>query len=257
VDSALPTGAAAALGRYLAAVDAAAPGLVVGLYVTGSLALGDYNPDGSDIDVVAAVATSPDASERSLLAEIHRVNATRIDGPYVPVNALAQPPAEVGPVAFHVDGRFQVGDCHEVSPITWAILARNAIVLRGPAPVELGVRADDEALRAFSRANLEGYWSGWADTIGALIADTDDNDTIEARMVEWGELGVARVHCAATTGTVVSKTAAGEYALRTFGAEWHGLVQLALDTRARDVEVVRVGELRHACAFVRTVASTA
>ncbi len=126
----LTQGAAAAIDRYLEAVDAAVPGLVVGLYVVGSLALGDYDPERSDIDVVVVVAAAPGAEQRALLGEVHRVVATRVDGPYVPRALVANGPEHVGDVAYHVDGRFEFGPCHEVSPVTWAILADSAITAR-------------------------------------------------------------------------------------------------------------------------------
>jgi hypothetical protein len=251
----LPEGAAAAIERYLDAVDAAVPGLVVGLYVCGSLALGDYRPDRSDIDAVVVVSEMPTAPQRALIAEVHRVVATRIDGPYLTANAIAGPPDAVGQVPFHVDGNFEVGECHEVSPITWAILAAQAITVRGEPPTALGVRADAAAVRAFSAANLRGYWLSWARTIVSLIEGTADDDTVEARMLEWGVLGAARVHCAATTGQVISKQDAGAYALDTFGDEWRRVIELALASRAGEIDEVSVGELRRACAFVRQISS--
>ena len=250
----IPIGAAGALQRYLDAVDATVPELIVALYATGSLALGDYHADRSDIDVVVAVAHEPDAKERSLLAEVHRVVATRVDGPYVPADALALPPGAIGPVAFHVDNRFEFGPCHEVSPITWAILAGPAIVVRGPAPSELGVHADVDAVKAFSAANLQRYWRDWAGTIELVIADADPDDRIDASLVEWGVLGAARVLCAARTGEVVSKRASGEWSREQFGPEWHDLLDLAIAARDRDIETVRVSELRRATEFVGAAA---
>jgi hypothetical protein len=41
---------------YLEAVDVQAPGLVEGLYLTGSMAFGDFRPRTSDIDYVAVTA---------------------------------------------------------------------------------------------------------------------------------------------------------------------------------------------------------
>jgi hypothetical protein len=244
----LPNGAAAAIDRYLDAADAAVPGLVVGLHVVGSLALGDYAPERSDIDVVVIVDIEPDAAQRSHFAEIHRVVATRIDGPYLTPAQLALLPAEIGPVPFHVDGHFRIGECHEVSPITWAILADDAITVRGDAPA---VTRDDAAVRAFSAANLAEYWASWARTIEALIAETADDERIEARMLEWGVLGAARVHCAAHTGRVVSKSVAGDYALEQFDGVWHDVITRALKARAGTLDEVRVGDLRAACAFVQ------
>jgi hypothetical protein len=253
----LPNGAAGAIDRYLDAADRAVPGLVVGLYVVGSLALGDYRPERSDIDVVAIVASEPNGAQRSLLAEIHRVVATRVDGPYLTADALRRKPDTIGPVPHHVDGVFEVGDCHEVSPITWAILADGAITVRGDPPTALGVRADVAAVRDFSEQNLRKYWAGWARAISALLEDADDNDTMEARMLEWGVLGASRVHCAATTGRVVSKLDAGTYARDEFGPDWYDVVDLAIASRRGDIDEVQVGALRRACAFVQLVSASA
>jgi len=256
VHEALPNGAAGAIDRYLDAADAAVPGLVVGLHVAGSLALGDYRPEHSDIDVVAVVACEPDGAQRSLLAEVHRVVATRVDGPYLTAAAMGKEPADVGPVAFHVDGRFEHGLCHEVSPITWAILAEHAITVRGESASSLGVRADRDAVRTFSAANLTGYWAGWARTISAVLDGAVDDDTMDAQMLEWGVLGAARVHCAATTGAVVSKLDAGSYAQKTFDAGWRGVIELAMSSRRDELDEVRVGDLRRACEFVRSLSDS-
>ena len=249
----LPAGAAASIERSLDALDAAVPKVVIGLHVTGSLALGDYHPERSDIDVVFVTDGVLDVAQRSLVAEVHRVVATRIDGPYVPLALLGAGPAAIDAVPFHVDGRFEVGECHEISPITWAILAEHAITVRGERPCDLGVHADPNAVRTFSVANLRGYWARWARTIGALLDGALADDLMEARMLDWGVLGAARVHCAAHTGEVVSKRAGGEYALQVVDPEWHDLVQLALASRAGDVDEVRVNDLRRACAFVRSL----
>ena len=250
----LPGGAAATIDRFLDACDQAVPGLVVGLHVVGSLVLGDYRSDRSDIDVVVVVRTPPDRVQSSLLAGVHRVVAAHIDGPYLTELQLAGAPLDLGPVAHHVDGRFEVVRCHEVSPVTWAILAYDAITVRGRSPAELGLRSDPSSVQAFSAANLRDYWSNWATTIAALIAATDDDETIEAGLLEWGVLGSARVDCAATTGRVVSKRAGGEYVRSRVGPEWHALIDLALDIRAGRIDEVEVADLRAACTFVHMLA---
>ena len=52
----------AVVDAYLEAVDDEAPGLVEGLYLTGSIALGEFRPDTSDIDFVAVTANHPGAA---------------------------------------------------------------------------------------------------------------------------------------------------------------------------------------------------
>lgn len=42
-----------------------------GIYITGSLALNDFHPDKSDIDVVILCHQLPDRSEATRIAQIH------------------------------------------------------------------------------------------------------------------------------------------------------------------------------------------
>ena len=160
----LPESVATAIARFLDACDAAVPELVVGLFVAGSLALGDYRSDRSDIDVVVVVRTPPDRVQCSLLAGVHRLAGTPIDGPYLTEAALAGRPEAVGPVPHHVDGRFEVGACHEVSPVTWSILAHDPITVRGRSPAEMGLRSN-----ADSRAGLQRRES--AELLDRLVGD--------------------------------------------------------------------------------------
>lgn len=41
----------------------------------------------------------------------------------------------------------------------------------------------------------------------------------------WGALGAPRLHRTIATGEVISKEAAGEYALDTFDREWHPTIR--------------------------------
>jgi hypothetical protein len=51
-------------------------------------------------------------------------------------------------------------------------------------------------------------------------------------LVSWGVLGVARLHYTVTTGRIVSKTGAGQYALEAFEGRWTRIVLEALRLRA-------------------------
>jgi hypothetical protein len=245
-----------AITQYLAACDSAVPDLLVGLHVVGSLALGDFRPDRSDIDVVAVVRERPDHVERLALADVHRSYAPTIDGPYLTAAVLAAAPVGVGPVAHHVAGHFALDECHEVSPVTWAILDHDAITVRGPPPAELGLHSDRDAVRRFSAANLQSYWTGWAEWTAAVVAALPDDAPVDARLLEWGVLGAARVHLAATTGEVLSKSGAGTRARSTAAEEWQGVLQIALDARSGSVAEAATDDLRTACAYVDALAAS-
>ena len=56
---------------YLGIVDEAVPGRIEGLYLVGSIALGDFRPAQSDIDFIAVVSGAPGTDELEALARVH------------------------------------------------------------------------------------------------------------------------------------------------------------------------------------------
>ena len=71
--------------RHLAEADARASGLIVGLYLTGSVALGDFRPQWSDIDFVAVLERVPTDDDLAALADVHAGLSPRrpYDGVYL------------------------------------------------------------------------------------------------------------------------------------------------------------------------------
>ena len=82
---------------------------LVGLYVVGSAALGDFQRGRSDIDLVVVPAETPDAAAVERLAEIHRDMGRRsgphLDGVYATLERLRAPERDGEPIPFAVDGR--------------------------------------------------------------------------------------------------------------------------------------------------------
>ncbi len=70
-------------------------GDLIGLYLDGSLALGDFDPATSDVDFIAAIARPLSAAQSDALAAMHRQMrdsgrpfATELEGSYIPRPAL-------------------------------------------------------------------------------------------------------------------------------------------------------------------------
>ncbi len=77
---------------YLKLADEALPGEVLGLYLTGSLPLGDYHAGTSDIDGVVVVA-SP-ITDASVVKDVHAALPEKpyFDVTYLTAEELAAPP---------------------------------------------------------------------------------------------------------------------------------------------------------------------
>lgn len=65
---------------FLSAADAVVPGLIQGLYLTGSAALGDFRRHSSDVDFVAVSEHRPDGAELQGLAAVHAMVRDRCPG---------------------------------------------------------------------------------------------------------------------------------------------------------------------------------
>lgn len=247
---------ARSLGTYLDVVDACAPGLVEGLYVVGSYALGDWRPGRSDIDVIAVTAEPATDDDAGTLLTAHALLAERqptppIDGPYLAWGDLVVPPMDLHRPwtlggTFHHDA-----ECSELNPVTWYVLAHHGVTVRGPTPDRLGIFLDLDARVRFVVDNLDGYWRQVAEQVAAASARAEGEFTSE--LLEWCVLGPLRLHRTAFVGDVVSKLDAGRYGLDVAPSRFHDVLRDALARRASDAPAAPAGpdELRCAVELMR------
>lgn len=238
-------GVASVVGDLLGLLDGAANVGVDGFYLVGSIALDDYHSGRSDIDFLAILA--PDADVRALAA-IHATLAERhrnvhCDGVYLEPGELSRPPAIAGPVARN--GTITLESLEERQPVTWLTLLRHGRAVRGPEPDAGWIAADVDAAIAYSRDNVRSYWRPWLES----RRHAGDRPLLNDWAVEWGALGVVRLHGLITTGEILSKTGAGRYALAAFpehGPLLHealrlreGLGSAYMQERSRSQDLVR------------------
>lgn len=197
--------------------DTCLPHRLEGLYLVGSVSLGDYVEGQSDVDFVA-VLTQRVAIPA--LAEIHSSLAIaypgmHIDGIHLQSGELSAPPGGSGPEAR--EGLILPNSVGERHAVTWLTLAERGMALRGKTPEAGWIAADPGAAVAYCRANLDSYWRKWLETRRPASA-AGSNGLPTGDEVAWGCLGIARLHATITTGKLPSKTRAGEHALKAFPA---------------------------------------
>lgn len=229
--------------RYLAGVDRLLPGAVTGFYLVGSVALGAYREQRSDIDFVAIVDGDVGAGELRRLRAQHLWSGLgtgvvalgrrrspltgTCNGVFIHRADLASPVSEITPAAAQIGHSFTTGPVgSDVSPVAWKVLGERGIAVRGAEPSELGLDPQPERLVQWNLDNLERYWRPWATSTGRT---SQTWFRLRPRWsTAWGVLGAPRLHCTITTGEVVSKEAAGEYALDVFPQRFHPLIGDAL-----------------------------
>ncbi|GAA4904170.1 nucleotidyltransferase-like protein [Stackebrandtia albiflava] len=219
---------------YLALADARLPGLVTGMYLYGSVALGDFRPAHSDVDAVFVTARPLDAGDRGGLREVHAELAERLprphlDGVYITADALASDPTgTTGPHSS--DGRFGDDGTFERLLVTWHTLADTGVTVRGPAVESLRIHTDRAALNAWLRDNLRGYWRHLWRTLSAGT-EAARREGRHDFTPPWCVLGVTRLHYTLATGAITSKSGAGEYGMRVFDDRWAPIITESLRLR--------------------------
>ncbi|MGN9845594.1 aminoglycoside adenylyltransferase domain-containing protein [Nonomuraea sp. H19] len=223
---------------YLSVADAAAPGLIEGLYLEGSAALDDYRPDTSDVDFVAVTAAAPPIE---LLERIHAdLGAHPFEGVYLTWDDLRRGPSDLGVRPCAHAGKLNPRG--GVGPITWHTLARHGVTCRGPKPGEFDIWSDPAALAAWTDDNLDRYWRRLV-TRAARPISPWGLASLGGYATVWIVTGVSRLHYTLVTGELTSKTGAARHALEVFPERWHRVVNEALRLREDDSAQPSLGSL--------------
>ena len=229
----------------------------VDIYITGSIALKDFQPDRSDIDFVCVSENPWEEGSLVRLQQMHREIRQRqkkpaLDGVYFTYDDLQRTPKDVrGP--FCSSGRFDPARTIPADPVTWTYLNTCALVVRGRH--RLSASISDEEMRAWCRGNIRKYWLRWADRVERDLWYSIYGLTRPA--ASWGVSGIARLHTTIFTGKIISKTASFPYARQEFDHQWSSLIDEAESYRLNKETERRLSPLerrRLLIGFVRYVA---
>lgn len=204
---------------------------LVGLYLYGSLAAGDFDPASSDVDFVAATAARLDDGELARLAAMHAAIAAsggkwgkRLEGAYFPLDALRRhDPRDMRHPFLSSTTPFGI---HELG-WDWVInrhtLRERGVVVEGPAPATLIDPVTREELADAVRMLLRTDWARYL----------DDPALLRARNYQaFAIFTMCRALYALARGEFVSKSAAAAWAEAHLDAQWRPLVARARAWRA-------------------------
>jgi hypothetical protein len=215
---------------FLARIQEILGGQFVGMYLYGSLALGDFDPGTSDIDFIVVTKTEISDDLYAALEEMHvQFNtggsawAGRIEAAYIPRQALFHtepttekyPQVEKGTKLFKAP--LEIGWCFQLYT-----LRERRVVVAGPNPrtITRTVGLDD-----MRRA---------VDTITGRWLEQAHNDPEWLKWVHLKEaqsfavLTLCRMLYSLETGDVTSKPAAARWARQFLEPHWAGLIDRAL-----------------------------
>ncbi len=207
--------------RHAALLDQHLPGVLRGVYLVGSVALGDHRPGRSDVDTVTVVGRELVPADAPSLRAVHAALSpdavgVAYDTTYVPVAWLAAVPSKEPVTPFSLDGVLHLdGSAFQVNPVTWVELG-GSVAAVGPEPAELEVADVSEPLQQWLVQNLRCYWGPSAARMREELLTRPVDQEANPEAVAWHVLGAARLHATLTTGRILSKTEAGDHAASTW-----------------------------------------
>lgn len=195
------------------------------LYLGGSLALGDFNPQRSDIDFVAVTLDELSPELIGALEEMHTCLwstgekwARKLDGSYVPRRVLRHWTADHTPCPFVEQDSFTVTQ-QGSAVIQRHILHRHGVVVAGPSPPMLLAPVEADELRSALREMLERWWRPLLDDPAWLT---------QSQQQPFAILTLCRTLYTLKHGVVASKPVAARWCQGVLGQERAELIEWAL-----------------------------
>ena len=216
----------ALLARLLADLRAALGAQLAGLYLYGSLSLGDFDPASSDVDFLVATRDQLPGETLAALAAMHaRIAdsdlplAQKLEGSYIPLAALRRhDPADAVHPTIGLDWDFGPAEHGGNWVIERHIVREPGVTVWGPPPATLIDPVPPAALRAATRDALRGFWA----------RQLHGPDWLRTRDYQaFAILTMCRALHLLATGAVASKPAAAAWARAEYPA-WAALIGRAL-----------------------------
>lgn len=202
----------------------------LGMYIHGSLALDDFVPDRSDIDLVVVTKTIiPDDLLVKLKLMHKKISsskmqyAKRIECVYIPIDFLKNYVQEKAYFpCLHVGGNFYTDG---FGLIEKHVLREKGIVLKGQSTKSFIKPVNSSELKQAAIESLKNWWFRKLKDHSKLF-----NDDYQVYAI----LTMCRALYTVQKGEIVSKTTAAQYAKRTIGKKWSVLIDKALLWQMRD-----------------------
>jgi predicted nucleotidyltransferase len=198
----------------------------VGLYLYGSLASGDFNPQTSDIDFVVVTSDELSAEMIAALEGMHlRLRdsgpkwARKLEGAYLPLHALRRYDPDATPCPAINEGRFYVERPGSDWVIQRHVLREFDARLAGPSLRDLIDPVLPDDLRQAIRGVLHAWWEPML------------HDPAWIRGGEYQAFAILTMCRALYTfqhGTIASKPVSARWAQQTLGERWTSLIEWAL-----------------------------
>ena len=193
---------------------------IVGVYIYGSIALGAFHKETSDVDFVTVINDSVNEAEKQQLVELHKklsdnTLGKRMDGMYIPLADLGKYNHEINEYVYCADGKADIGHW-DINAVTWWTLKNQGITVIGKEVEDLPFQIKWDDVVNTMKYNVEHYWSEKAKRPYLFFIE----EWVESAVVTMGRILYTLDH-----KTIVSKDRGLQYLLERSAKEWEPLLK--------------------------------
>ncbi|MDR7073972.1 aminoglycoside adenylyltransferase domain-containing protein [Fictibacillus barbaricus] len=190
-----------------------------GIYLYGSLALGAFDPDKSDIDFITVLNGNISKDEIEQLKLVHlRSNShhygAKMDGSYLTIEQIGKQNHDLERYPFYAEGKMHNGH-YDLNNITWWLLQTKGVVVYGKPISTLNLNVQWSDVQSTLNNNLNTYWNEKLERDMCFFYDD---------WVEFGVITVCRILLSLKYESIFSKTEAVAKTLPLLPALYHPIL---------------------------------
>lgn len=201
---------------------------IIGVYLHGSISLGEFDYFKSDIDFIVILKNKLDDYKLDKLECIHSIlntkyeKAKKMDGLYINIDDIAKSNEDIDKYPYYHDGKFNKSGYSDNNKVTWWILKNKGIKLYGKEIIDLDFNVEWKEIQETMNYNLNNYWYERVKHVRALYEHEDFSDAV---------LTICRIIYSLKYEDITSKIKAAKEAKKIVNDKWHNLIDEAISIR--------------------------
>jgi len=208
---------------------------LLGIYLTGSIAFGEFFEGKSDVDCTVLL-NSPLGSINRLekVKKIHQEISSRykkiiLESQYISIDNIGKNEADTQPFYSYHDGKISLSK-HNAHAVTWFTLEKHGITVTGISSNDLDISTSVNDIKSFVKGNVNSYWKYWLNMARKPFSQKGLS-ALTNWGIEWCVCGLMRMYFTMIEGDITSKGKAVEYGLMCLPESTHKILMEALRIR--------------------------
>ena len=223
----------------------------VGMYLYGSLASGDFDPQTSDIDFLVVTTRTLSEEKIAELESMHNETwaaslkrAGELEGSYVPIDLIRRHDPNGAPCPTVNEGKFFVDKRGSDWIIQRHVIREYGVIVEGPDPKTLIDFVSPDDIRGAVLGILREWWF-------PMLEDPSWLRDHGGKYHAFAVMTMCRVLHALEHGTIVSKPKAVQWARGKLGERWVALIDKAVAVSRHEIDADFLNETLDFIRFVQ------